>query len=259
MRLTWLVALSTVLSAVALSGCSGSSDSDSLQKIDELAAQVTALEAESEASFAGSQKMVEENLETIERLTAEIDILKKVIVIGENGLASFATPTPVAIEDYNDYGFGLPVPSNVTVTSAGLTTAEASNESGSLLAAAGGTSLFLVWNSAQPPLTSEESVIGAFEMLQSLTGAEFEAAGAGAGLTVDNQPGSFGTFLTRDESGVVAGYGIIGGWVCPNDERSYAMTVTGQSLEPVQQSFVYLTNGFRCEAGTEQPAPAAQP
>lgn len=195
----------------------------------------------------------------IEELTKQVEALNKAIVIDASGAARLATPAPVTIADYKDYGFGLPVPANVKVTAAGVTGKDASNDNGSVLASSGGTSLFLVWNKVTPPLTPQESVVGAFTVLQSLTQAKFEAMGAGQGLTVDNQPGSYGTFVTRDVRGTIDGVGVIGGWVCPNDKRSYAMTVTGKDLEPVQQSFVYLTNGFRCEAGKAQTAPAATP
>lgn len=201
----------------------------------------------------------DETKKQVEELTKQVEALNKAVVIDANGTARLATATPVAIAEYKQYGFGLPVPSNVKVTAAGITGKDASNDNGSVLAASGGTSLFLVWNKATPPLTSQESVVGAFNVLQSLTQAKFEAMGAGQGLTVDNQPGSYGTFVTRDVRGSIDGVGIIGGWVCPNDKRSYAMTVTGKDLEPVQKSFVYLTNGFRCESGKTQAAAVATP
>lgn len=212
----------------------------------------------SAVALAGCSKD-DETKKQVEELTKQVEALNKAVVIDASGNARLATATPVAITEYKQYGFGLPVPANVKVTASGLTGKDASNDSGSVLASSGGTSLLLVWNKATPPLTSQESVVGAFNVLQSLTQAKFEAMGAGQGLTVDAQPGSYGTFVTRDTRGTVDGVGIIGGWVCPNDKRSYAITVTGKDLEPVQQSFVYLTNGFRCEAGKTQAAPPPTP
>jgi len=224
-----------------LLGCSSEEDSDSSKKSEELNNTTTS----------------DDSLK-IEELTKQIEALNKAIVINDDGIGRFATPTPVPLTDYDEYGFGLPVPSNLEIRAAGLTGPDASNDNGSLLATAGGTSLFLVWSTVDPPLTPEESVIGAFQVLQSLTGVVFEADGAGQGLTVDNQPGSYATFVTRDAQEEIEGVGIIGGWICPNDDRSYAITVTGRDREPVQQSFVYLTNGFRCEAGSIQtPTPTA--
>ncbi|MSQ62133.1 MAG: hypothetical protein EXR43_06115 [Dehalococcoidia bacterium] len=205
-------------------------------------------------ALAGCSKGKDDS-EKIEELTKQVAALNKAVVIGADGIAHLATPTPVAIADYKQFGFGLPVPANVKVTAAGVTGKDASNDNGSVLASSGGTSLILVWNKVSPPLTAQESVVGAFNVLQSLTQAQFEAQGAGQGLTVDNQPGSYGTFVTRDERSTIVGVGIIGGWICPNDKRSYAITVTGKDLEPVQQSFVYLTNGFRCDAGKTQTKP----
>ena len=251
MRVARLILVMTAcLSAMILAGCSSGEDSDASPKIEELTKQVEALN-----NMTGSDASPK-----IEELTKQVEALNKAIVINSDGIGRFATPTPVPIEDYNQYGFGLPVPSNLEIMAVGLTDPDASNDNGSLLATAGGTSLFLVWSTVAPPLTPAESVIGAFEVLESLTGVTFEPQGAGEGLTVDSQPGSYATVVTRDAQAEIEGVGIIGGWICPNDERSYAITVTGRDLDPVQQSFVYLTNGFRCESGsTQTPTPTATP
>jgi outer membrane murein-binding lipoprotein Lpp len=237
-------------SALFLAGCSSGENSDASSKIEELTKQVEAL----------NKAIVINASSKIEELTKQVEALNKAIVINADGIGRFATPTPVPLTDYNQYGFGLPVPSNLEIGVTGLTGPDASKDNGSLLATAGGISLFLVWSTVDPPLTPAESVIGGFQMLQELTGVAFEAQGAGEGLTVDSQPGSYATFMTRDAQDEIEGVGIIGGWICPNDERSYAITVTGRDLEPVQQSFVYLTNGFRCESGsTQTPTPTATP
>jgi outer membrane murein-binding lipoprotein Lpp len=204
-------------------------------------------------SDAGTQELAAK----VDALSAKIDQLDQAIVIDSDGFASFATPTPVPIVEYHDYGFGLPMPQNVKVTATGLSGNDATQESGSLLASASGTSVMLVWTNPSPPLSPQESVVGAFDVLQSLTQVSFEAQGAGQDLTVDSQPGAYGTFVSRDAAGAVDGVGIIGGWVCPNDQRSYAMTVTGKTLDAVQQSFVYLSNGFQCEAGSPAMASSA--
>jgi hypothetical protein len=242
MRVARLILVMTAcLSAMILAGCSSGEDSD--------ASAVVPPSTNTTASDASLR---------IEELTKQVEALNKAIVINDDGFGRFATPTPVPVATYDQYGFGLPVPSNLEIRAAGLTGPDASEDNGSLLATAGGISLFLVWSTAVPPLTPQESVIGGFEMLQSLTGVAFEAQGADEGLTVDNQPGSYATFVTRDAQEEIEGVGIIGGWICPNDERSYAITVTGGDMEPVQQSFIYLTNGFQCEAGSIQtPTPTA--
>lgn len=251
MRVVRLILIMTAcLSALILAGCSSEEDSDTSKKLEELTKQAEALN-----NTTGSDASPK-----FEELTKQVEELSKAIVINDNGIGRFATPTAVPLTDYNQYGFGLPVPSNLEIKAAGLIGPDASKDNGSLLATAGGTSMFLAWSTAVPPLTPEESVIGAFQVLESLTGVAFEAQGAGRGLTVDSQPGSYATFVTRDAQEEIEGVGIIGGWICPNDERSYAITVTGRDMDPVQQSFIYLTNGFRCEAGSIQtPTPTATP
>jgi hypothetical protein len=184
----------------------------------------------------------------VQGLSATVDRLDGVIAVDADGTARFATPTPVPIVQYHEYGFSLPVPQNVQVTAAGLSGDAATRDSGSIVASAGGTSVLLVWSDPTPPLTPQESVMSAFDVLQSLTQTASEPQRAGADLTVDGEPGAYGTFVARDGAGNVEGAGIIGGWVCSNDDRSYAMAVTGATSDAVQQSFVALAGGFTCDA-----------
>jgi hypothetical protein len=248
MRVTRLILVVTAcLSAMILVGCSSGEDSDA-PAVPPPSSNTTT----SDASLKLEEK--------IEELTKQVEALNRAVVINDDGIGRFATPTPVPIEEYDAYGFGLPVPLNVEINAAGLTEPDASEENGILLATAGGTTIFLLWSSPVPPLTPEESVIAGFEVGQALAEVVFEPQDAGGGLMVDSQPGSYASFVTRNAEEETEGVGLIGGWICPNDERSYAITVTGRDLETVQQSFVYLTNGFRCEAGNIQtPTPTATP
>ena len=189
-----------------------------------------------------------DNSKEVKDLQQKVDALTKAIVVNDDGSARFVVAAPVAVVTYKDYGFGLPMPQSVKVTAAGLNGKDANKDSGSVVASSGGTSLLLVWTKADPPLSPEESVNGAFNVMQRLTQQQFEPAGSGQGLKVDSQSGAFGTFVARDTVGNIAGVGVIGGWVCPKDNRSFALTVTGQQLDPVKQSFVYLTDGFKCAA-----------
>tara|TARA_Y100001970_G_scaffold44546_1_gene55659 strand:- start:509 stop:1207 length:699 start_codon:yes stop_codon:yes gene_type:complete len=182
-------------------------------------------------------------------LESNVSELKSAFLINEDGSAQFASARPIQIVDYNTYGFSLKHPETVEFTATGLAGAEADNDSGSILASAGGTTLLLIWSSPDPALTPQESVAGAFQALQALTGASFQVLGGGSeGFKVSEQDGAYGSFVTRDAAGEVSGVGVIGGWVCPSSGRSFALTMTGADVDITQASFFSLLQGFSCKS-----------
>ena len=147
----------------------------------------------------------------------------------------------------SDFGFTLPFPATVEPIVTGLAGGDASEKSGSLLASSGGVSLLLIWQTLDPPLTPQESVVGGFDILRATTGADFQVLGAGSdALQVDGQVASYGSFAAVDAAGATEAVGVIGGWVCEGSGSSYAMVLTGESLEPVQGSFFYFADAFKC-------------
>ena len=182
-------------------------------------------------------------------LESNVSTLQSAFLINEDGSAQFASARPIQIVDYNDFGFSLKHPETVEFTATGLAGAEADNDSGSILASAGGTTLLLIWSSPDPALTPQESVAGAFQALQALTGASFQVLGGGSeGFKVSEQDGAYGSFVTRDAAGEVSGVGVIGGWVCPSSGRSFALTMTGADVDITQASFFSLLQGFTCKS-----------
>lgn len=182
-------------------------------------------------------------------LESNVSNLQSAFLINEDGSAQFAAARPIQIIDYNDYGFSLKHPETVEFTATGLAGSDADNESGSILASAGGTTLLLIWSSPDPALTPQESVAGAFQALQALTGSSFQVLGGGSeGFKVSEQDGAYGSFVTRDAAGEVAGVGVIGGWVCPSSGRSFALTMTGADVDITQASFFSLLQGFTCKS-----------
>ena len=164
-----------------------------------------------------------------------------------DGSAQFATATPVPIINYDKFGFVIPFPATVEPVASGIGGGEASEESGTLLASAGGVSLLMTWITTDPPLTPQESVLGAFELVSAATGSNFQVTGAGAeGLEVDGEQASYATFAAYDTDGGVDGVAVIGGWICQSSARSYALTVTGGDLDAVSGSFFYFADSFRC-------------
>ena len=208
------------------------------------AVDLTALETQNETLLTEVKSLATK----VTKLETDVSKVSSALTVNEDGSAQFAVATPVPIIDYNTFGFSVKHPATVELSATGLSDAEATNKSGSILASAGGTTLLLIWSSPEPALTPQESVGGAFQALQALTGASFQVLGGGSeGFTVSEQEGAYGSFVTRDAAGEVAGVGVIGGWVCPTSGRSFALTMTGADVDLTQASFFSLLQGFTCK------------
>jgi hypothetical protein len=205
---------------------------------------LTALETQNETLLTEVKSLSTK----VTKLEADVSKVNSAFDVNADGSAQFAIATPVPIIDYNKFGFSVKHPATVELSATGLSEAEATNESGSILASAGGTTLLLIWSTPEPALTPQESVGGAFQALQALTGATFQVLDGGSeGFTVSEQEGAYGTFVTRDAAGEVAGIGVIGGWNCPVSGRSFALTMTGAEVDLTQASFLSLLQGFTCK------------
>ena len=229
-----------------IAGCSSASERPvSAEDIASIKSDLSAIKSDiADLKSASNVAALQEDLSEIAKKSDE---LQNLFLKLPDGSAQFATATPVPIIDYNEFGFSIPFPATVEPVASGIGGGEASEESGTLLASAGGVSLLMTWITADPPLTPEESVLGAFELISAATGSSFQVTGAGAeGLEVDGQTASYATFAAYDSEGTVDGIAVIGGWICESTARSYALTVTGDDLDAVSGSFFYFADSFRC-------------
>lgn len=226
--------LSLGFALVALAGCGSSSSS-------ETAAAAT--------NPGGSTSVDTSALEAvIAELEAKVDELSGRFVTNDDGSSGFAPATVPEVVTESTYGFAFPLPVGVTPAYSGLSSDEANNESGSLVASAGGVSVLLLWLTDENPLTPSESVVSSFEVLQAGSGLEFDLLSSGEdSFTVDGQSAAYATFTATEEDATV-GVAVIGGWSCQAGGRSFALTVTGTEQESVSTSFFELVNAFGCEA-----------
>lgn len=207
--------------AIVAAGCSSGAEAP--------APQTTAPQAS--ASSSEDYEALAAQFETLE---ARVDELAGLL----------ATPTPVSVLTYSDYGFSIPIPESVEVRTAGLTTDSPSSEAGTLAASAGGTAVLLLWSS--DGLNSSEAVQSAFDVLQQATPNMDYVVSSVGDLSVDGEDGDFGSFAALSADNELLGIGLIGGWVCGSTGRTYALTVTGAERTPVQSSFARLTDEFKC-------------
>ena len=204
----------------------------------------------SAATESGSSSSVDTSaLEAaIAELQAQVDGLSSRFVTNDDGSSGFAPATVPEVVTESTYGFAFPLPAGVTPTYSGLSSEEANNESGSLVASAGGVSVLLLWLTDENPLTPSESVVSSFEVLRASSGLEFALLSSGEdSFTVDGQSAAYATF-TATEAEETVGVAVIGGWTCEAGGRSFALTVTGTEQESVSTSFFELVNAFGCEA-----------
>jgi hypothetical protein len=187
--------------------------------------------------------------QAIADLSAKVDELSSKFVTNEDGSSGFATGTAPAIVTESTYGFAFPLPEGIEPTYVGINDAEATEESGSLLASAGGVSVLLLWTKPETPLSPGDSVTSSFEVLKANSGLDFALLGAGQdAFTVDGQSAAYATFSALDANSNTVGVAVIGGWTCEVDGRAFALTVTGTQEESVSTSFFELVNAFGCEA-----------
>ena len=139
----------------------------------------------------------------------EVKALKSYFNQNEDGSVSFTPATIPEVKKDRTYGFAFPLPSTIEPTYTGISTDEASEDEGTLLASAGGISVLLLWRTDDTPLTPTESVVGSFQVLQASTGADFASSAAGdEGFTVDEQQAAYATF-TATEDGATIGVALI--------------------------------------------------
>lgn len=225
--------------SLALAACGGGSSDDATPDTVE----VVAVQEGSSVDTSQLEAAITELSDQVAELSARF-------VTNDDGSSGFAPATVPEIVTESTYGFGFPLPSGVTPVYAGLSDSEATEESGSLQATAGGVSVLLLWLSDDEPLTPSESVVSSFEVLQASTALDFALLSSGEdSFTVDGEDAAYATFTAAEaDSEEVVGVAVIGGWSCSVDNRSFALTVTGTDQDSVSTSFFELVNAFGCEA-----------
>ena len=160
-----------------------------------------------------------------------------------------STPTPVPYV-YDDYGFTVALDagssfSTINPAVAGWTDTEADLAQGLLTFTYKGASVLLYWLPAeqQTPATILPST---YQLLRSSQpSASFLAVSEGE-LLVSGETGRFGGFVATESTGVRAGGGLIGTWVCADRETAFSLTVTGFDAAALQIRFDRLVSGFVC-------------
>tara|TARA_B100001245_G_C22764203_1_gene369666 strand:+ start:126 stop:833 length:708 start_codon:yes stop_codon:yes gene_type:complete len=155
------------------------------------------------------------------------------------------TPTPIRKTTIGDYGFSLDLDGEVAVQSQGWTGAEPDTSQGMIKFPYEGVSAILVWYSSDS--TAQQIVADSYNLLKdSQPNLTFEGISDGA-FPVSGETGVFGGFKVLDGGSTVGG-GFVSGWVCPDSQSRYALTVTGPQATVVQIRFQRIVNQFSCSS-----------
>lgn len=231
-----VVSLAAVM-ALLSTGCGGGETSG--DNVDGSVNMTVEAAAESSVDLTKVEAQLSEVLD-------EVASLKSYFKKESDGSVWFTPATIPEIKKDRQYGFALPLPSGLDATYTGITTSEASNDEGTLIAQAGGVSVLLLWRTDEVPLSPSESVVSSFQVLQQTTSLEFSLTSSGeTGFTVDEQEASYATFVATDEE-TTKGVALIAGWTCGTSGRSFALTVSGVKRTAVTDSFFALSEGFEC-------------
>ena len=149
------------------------------------------------------------------------------------------------LTSYSDFGFSLKLDLGADVRTAGWTEPEPSITQGIIAFSYGGVNANLVWGPPQDrtPLTFLADTYNVLRASQpSVT---FESISDGD-LSISDQAGVYGGFKAVDNGGTAIGGGLIGAWICGDNETAYRMTLTGEDATVVQLRFDRLLDNFAC-------------
>ena len=151
------------------------------------------------------------------------------------------------LTSYSDYGFSLKLDLGADVRTSGWTEPEPSVTQGIIAFSYGGVNTNLVWGPPEDrtPLTF---LADTYNILRaSQPSVAFESISDGD-ISVNGQAGVYGGFKAVDNSGAAIGGGLIGAWICGDNETSFRMTLTGEDATVVQLRFDRLLENFACSS-----------
>ena len=151
---------------------------------------------------------------------------------------------------FNEYGFNVSLDedadlegSNLSVT--GLLSEYADFSQGLMSFNYNGADIALSWL-PQDDLDSADLVdLGYSLLVDSQPENEFMPLTDGD-IEVDGEMGSFGGLFVTDSAGTEAGGGLIGGWICEDQNIGFMLMVTSPDSTVLQIRFDRIVSGFEC-------------
>ena len=170
----------------------------------------------------------------------------KVTEAGPEADSTDSTETAL-LTSYADYGFFLKLDLGADVQTAGWTEPEPSVTQGIIAFSYGGVTANLLWGPPEDrtPLTFLADTYNILRASQPTV--TFESISDGD-VSISGQEGVFGGFKAIDNSGAAIGGGLIGAWICGDNNTAFRMTLTGEDATVVQLRFDRLLENFACSS-----------
>ena len=157
------------------------------------------------------------------------------------------TVTPSLATVFSDFGFTLKLDRGAEVQTAGLTEPEPSITQGRVAFTYGGVNTNLVWGPPQDR-TALTFLADTYNFLRASQPAVTFGSISDGEISVNEQSGVYGGFKAVDNNGSAVGGGLIGAWICGDNETAFRMTLTGADATVVQLRFDRLLENFACSS-----------
>ncbi len=205
----------------------------------------TSTDSDAQASVQAENEAVVVELTLVDD-PASVEVIESVAVVEADSTETESTETAL-LTSYADYGFSLKLDLGAEVRSGGWTEPEPSLTQGIIAFSYGGVNANLVWGppedrSALTFLADTYNILRA-----SQPAVTFESISDGDVL-ISDQPGVYGGFKAVDGTGTSIGGGLIGAWICGDNETAFRMTLTGEDATVVQLRFDRLLENFACSS-----------
>ena len=155
------------------------------------------------------------------------------------------TPMPTsALTVVDEYGFVLQLTGEVPLQVSGWVAESPTTEQGVVRFVDGGVRAVLTWY--QSSYTPQQIVADGYQKLKDAQpNFVFEALNDGS-IGVSGERGLYGGFKVMDAASATLGGGLVTGWVCPESQTRYSLTLTGSSATVVQVRLFAILDKFSC-------------
>jgi len=155
------------------------------------------------------------------------------------------TPMPTsALTVVDEYGFVLQLTGDVPVQVSGWVAESPTTKQGVVRFVDEGVRAVLTWY--QSSYTPQQIVADGYQKLkEAQPDFVFEPLNDGS-VGVSGERGLYGGFKVMDAASVTLGGGLVTGWVCPESQTRYSLTLTGASATVVQVRLFAILDKFSC-------------
>jgi hypothetical protein len=145
---------------------------------------------------------------------------------------------------YEKFDFTLRLDNETVITDLGWTETAADKAQGLLSFSYSGTNVLVLW--IKDSAGEQTMLSDAYAVLQTVASSLTFTAISEGNIEVGGGSGIFGGFALTDQAGTSAGGGLIGAWVCAQENTGMALTVISANATTLQVRFNRILQGVEC-------------